>query len=325
MSIAAPDPLGSPGVPPPPPLPVRSASTARPTLSELALEKFKNRPELLRILKEYESRAGVQATVNQNFERIEKLFETVRKNDLKRHADVSRMNRESEAAEPGGEAGRVERLKEELAALKPIDVPSEGNHVFRADGRSPWTIWLADGFAYREGGDLDLVRSGLRSIALKDAHGNLSSWMAAYRITHNSGSIPTVSTGRKAADTSGASNSRWQYAITLDLPERPLDEKALGIDYKSQRLTDNQKKEDQGDRLLMDAPTLDAASQIAITGGAIREVTFFTPIPAAKIVAYMLLTDGPRYLLNQWRPFNQQNLDKYREILIKYGEFSFSE
>jgi hypothetical protein len=231
-------------------------------------------------------------------------------------ATMSERAREREQAD-GGEEGRLSRLRGELAGLASYPTPAKSpNLLFRADGRSPWTIRMQGGFSHFQGGNIGLVRSGIRSFALQQ---NLRGWLSKYRLQKKNEGMPTISSGEMPDDASGASNARWQYAISFDLTEYSLTAETLGIDdYPPEKVV-------YDDHLWMNAPTLEAATEVVISGGPLNEYTFLTPIGLDRIVAYVLLTDGPKYLLGVWRPFNSGDLSAYQDVLMRYGEFNFKE
>ncbi|HZP54045.1 hypothetical protein [Actinocrinis sp.] len=299
---------GADGPPPPPP---GGPPTAKAFKSSLAARLEKD-PEAKRIIDDYDVRLRLRDThwskkLDGRIREMIALF-----TQIDRHlSSVSRMLQETQG-------DRVARLMADLKPLATLAVPVKTAGIFyRADGRSPWTMQKHGGFEHLEGGDIGLVRSGLKALALK--FDSVSDWIAVYRITKNSHGLPTISTGPNPGDAQGASNGRWQYGIKLPstMKEYPITEKTLGVDFR--------KKSDRGDRLWMNAPTVDEATEIAIVGGDLPECTFLTKIKLEYIVSYVLLTDGPNYLTGVWRPFVADDVAAYRNVLQTYGELDFPE
>ena len=299
---------GADGPPPPPPGGPLTIKTFKSSLAA----RLETDPEAKRIIDDYDAQRGLRDTHwSKKLEgRIREMIALYTQMD-RQLSSVGRMLQETQG-------DRIARLMADLEPLATLAVPVKTAGMFyRADGRSPWTMRTHGGFEHLDGGDIELVRSGLKALALR--FGSVSDWIAEYRIKKTNYGLPAISTGPNPGDAQGASNGRWQYGIKLPstMKEYPITEKTLGVDFP--------KKWDRGDRLWMNAPTVDEATEIAIVGGDLPECTFLTKIELSYIVSYVLLTDGPDYLIGVWRPFVADEIAAYRKVLRKYGELDFPE
>lgn len=199
--------------------------------------------------------------------------------------------------------------------------PAEGR-VFRDDGRNPWKI-VGFGFKHRTiAQDTGTVAQTLRAVA---ATSGIASWAHNYHLKNDSEGVPTISTAL-LNEGSGASNSGWQYAISVPpLPNRfdvqALTQQVLGGPNKPGGENDNTV-------LLMDADTVDAASVIAIQGGPMNEFTFLSAIKPEWVVGFRRLNFAAG---EEWRvPFERpwRNADQANDIkalLESADEFNFTE
>jgi hypothetical protein len=212
-----------------------------------------------------------------------------------------------------------------LTAMARITVtpfpPAEGRR-FRDDGRNPWKI-MESGFRHRKiGQDPAEVIAALRTVA---ATLGISSWAHSYHLDNDGRGVPTISTAPQDSS-SGASNARWQYAITL--PDLPYS-------YPAQELTDTilggpniAGGQNDNTRLLMDAANLGAATNIAISGGPINEFTFLTAISPDWIVGFRRLSvegahDWRSAFEQQWRAV--ADAPAIKALLEVANEFTFPE
>ncbi|HEX4701016.1 MAG TPA: hypothetical protein VH352_02715 [Pseudonocardiaceae bacterium] len=214
-----------------------------------------------------------------------------------------------------------------LAAMERIPVAEFGQgagRVFRDDGRNPWNTILQDGFRHRSiAADAATVIAGLRAAA---ATMGISAWANFYHISNIGNGVPTVSTARNPNASSGATNAGWQYAIAVpNLPHvYPVQDLTVTI-LGSANIAGG---EHDNTELLMDAPLLGGATNIAISGGPMDEFTFLTAIRPEWIVGFRRQSVQGELA---WRtPFEQQwravaDAPAIRAILEEAGEFTFPE
>jgi hypothetical protein len=171
-----------------------------------------------------------------------------------------------------------------MAKIAVTDFSPAGGRRFRDDGRNPWKI-LESGFRHRTiNQDPATVIAALRNVA---ATMGISTWAHVYHQTNGGNGVPTISTAEQNAG-SGASNAGWQYAITLpDLPHSYAVQDLTATILGGPNIAGG---ENDNTRLLLDAPLLGNATNIAISGGPMNEFTFLTAVRPDWIVGFRRLS-----------------------------------